>query len=886
MNFVKAFLIILFAPVVFLLFCGMTGDGDGDKNIPAYKNTELPVDERVNDLISRMTLEEKVSQMVNDAAAIDKLGIPKYNWWNECLHGVGFAGVATVFPQAIGMASMWDEHLIYEVADVISDEARAKHHEAILKQEKNVKYLGLTFWSPNINIFRDPRWGRGQETYGEDPYLTGRIAVNFIKGLQGNDSNYLKVVATAKHYAVHSGPESERHSFDAVTEDRDLYDTYLPAFETCVKEANVESIMCAYNRYDGEPCCSNKKLQIDILRNDWGFKGYIVSDCDAISDIYKGHKVAETDEEASAISVKGGCDLNCGNTYKSLLEAVKKGLITEEDIDNSLRNLFRARFKLGMFDPDDMVPYSKIPYENVDCEEHKQLALETARESMVLLKNENNILPLKKTISSIAVIGPNADNDKSILGNYNGTPSKAVTVLEGIKQAVSPDTKVYFESGCDVVDLYVDLKPVPDSIFYISETGKKNKTGIKGMYFNNMELQGKPVLERIDKNINFEWNTKSPSKKIKADKFSVRWEAKILPQVTGKYIFGLNGDDGYRLYIDDSLVVDFWEDHSPALRKGKIFLEAGREYNVKVEYYENKYDASLQLLWSSPDVDYFKKAVDIAAKSDVIIMCGGLSPEIEGEEMKVKLEKFVGGDRLDIALPDVQEELLEALYATGKPIVLVLLNGSALAVNWANEHVPAILEAWYPGQATGTAVADVLFGNYNPAGRLPVTFYKSVDQLPPFRDYSMKGRTYRYFEGNVLYPFGYGLSYTKFKYSNLVMAETIKAGEKLTVKVDVENTGSIAGDEVVQLYVKDMEASVPVPVCSLQGFKRIHLKPGEKQSVEFELKPEQYSILDNNMKRVVEPGVFEISVGGRMPYAKGDFDKTTTETVTCKLEIK
>jgi beta-glucosidase len=725
MKFAKALASVILSLSFGLPLSAQTGQP------PKYKNPRLPVDERVGDLISRMTLEEKVSQMTDRAPAIERLDIPAYNWWNESLHGVARAGVATVFPQAIGLAATWDAELMWRVADVISTEARAKHHEAARAGDYG-RYKGLTMWSPNINIFRDPRWGRGQETYGEDPYLTARMGVQFVRGLQGDDPKYYKVISTPKHYAVHSGPEPERHRFDAVTDRRDLYDTYLPAFEACVKEAGADSVMCAYNRYAGEACCASDTLLRKLLREDWGFKGYVVSDCGAISDIHAGHKLAETVAEASAMAVKVGTDLSCGQEYKSLTDAVKRGLVGEAEIDVSLRRLLTARFKLGMFDPPEMVAYAKIPISENDSPAHRALALEAARESVVLLKNDGGLLPLKRGLKQIAVIGPTAADPLVLLGNYNGTPSRSVTLLDGIRNKVAPQTRVVYEQGCNLV-----------------EAGP--------------------------------------------------------------------GD----------------------------------------------------------------KAVALAAESDAVIFVGGITPRLEGEEMNVGLEGFRGGDRTDIRLPKVQEELLKALAATGKPVVLVLTSGSALAVNWADEHLPAILQAWYPGEEGGTALADVLFGDANPAGRLPVTFYKSVEQLPPFEDYRMAGRTYRYFTGEPLYPFGYGLSYTRFAYSHLTVPRRARAGANLTVKVRVTNAGKVAGDEVVQLYVKDVRATVPVPLRALQGFKRVRLRPGESQVVSFTLTPRQLSLIDKQFKRVVEPGEFEITVGGAQPGAV----PSTTQTLTAKVTL-
>jgi beta-glucosidase len=711
---------------------------------PPYKDPSLPIERRVDDLLSRMTLEEKVSQMMNDAAAVERLGVPRYEWWNEALHGVARAGTATVFPQAIGLAATWDAPLMHEVADTISTEARAKNNEFTRRGERG-RYKGLTFWSPNINIFRDPRWGRGQETYGEDPYLTSRMGVAFVRGLQGDDPKYLKVVATPKHYAVHSGPEPERHGFDAKAFERDMRETYLPAFRATVTEAHAASVMCAYNRTNGEPCCANKRLLTEILRGEWGFTGYVVSDCGAITDIWKGHHFAGTEAEASALAVKAGTDLACGHEYASLVKAVKDGLISEAEIDAALRRLLTARFRLGMFDPPELVAYQRIPFSENDSPAHRELALRAARESVVLLKNEAGALPLKKDLKTIAVIGPNADAPEVLLGNYNGQPSKSVTPLEGIREKVSAATEVLYSAG-------------------VSKPG----------------VAAKP-----------------------SDVTALR---------------------------DDALAK--------------------------------------------------------ARRADVVVMVMGITPSVEGEEMKVNAEGFRGGDRTDIALPREQEDLIKEVHALGKPSVLVLLNGSALAVNWASENVPAIVEAWYPGEEGGAAIADALFGDYSPAGRLPVTFYQSVSQLPPFEDYRMQGRTYRYFRGEPLYPFGFGLSYAKFEYGNLKLsAARVKAGEGLTASAEVRNVGAREGDEVVELYVTDATASVPVPVRSLQGLSRVTLEPGERRRVSFTLEPRQLSLIDDRGRRVVEPGEFLVSVGGKQPGFKGRADAQTTGVVSGRFVV-
>jgi len=841
-----------------------------------FLNTELSIEERVNDLVGRMTLEEKISQMMNAAPPIDRLGIPAYNWWNECLHGVARAGLATVFPQAIGLGATWDEELMLRVATTISDEARAKHHNFV-KENKRFIYQGLTFWSPNINIFRDPRWGRGQETYGEDPFLTGRLAVQFIRGLQGNDPKYFKTIATVKHFAVHSGPEPERHYFDATTDERDFREIYLPQFKMGIMEGKAYSVMCAYNRYEGEACCGSRRLLIDILRNEWNFDGYVVSDCGAIGDIYRHHKIVQTPEEAAALAVISGCDLECSNTYEHLNEAVKENLITENEINVAVKRLFTARFKLGMFDPPEMVKYTKIPYSIVDSKQHKKLALETARESIVLLKNENNLLPLKKDIGTVAVIGPNSNEWLMLLGNYNGIPSDPITPLRGIKEKLSGHSKVLYARGCELVEGLPYFEVVPSDVLF-----HDNENGLNVEYFNNKDLNGGALFSEIDNNLNADWKEGAPRNDMDDDNFSVRWSGELIPLKSGQYQLGIISTCNTNLYLNDSVIANtsyhFRNEYGdPRLRKtNPIYLEAGKKYKIKVEAKETYGDAQVQLVWSSPsdnlNNELEKEALEIAKQSDVIIMCMGLTARLEGEEMNIKLDGFDRGDRTRLDLPDVQQELIKEIYGLGKPVVLVLLNGSALAVNWADENIPAIIEAWYPGQAGGTAIADVLFGDYNPGGRLPVTFYKSVDDLPSFEDYNLTTQTYRYFKGEPLYPFGYGLSYTSFSYDNLKINDNYMAGDTVILSVDVRNTGKIAGDEVVQVYISDLNAPVRVPIRSLKGFKRIHLKPGEVQTVDFAISPDAFSIINDYNERVILPGKFELYVGGGQPESKGTED--------------
>lgn len=828
-----------------------------------FKNSNLSMESRVDDLVSRMSLDEKISQLMDYAPAIERLEVPEYNWWNESLHGVARAGYATVFPQSISIAASWNKDLIFNVANAISDEARAKHHE-YLRRGQHGMYQGLTFWSPNINIFRDPRWGRGHETYGEDPYLTGQLGLQYLKGLQGNDEKYLKVVATAKHYAVHSGPEPSRHEFNAETSDIDLYETYLPAFRTLVKEGHVYSVMGAYNRFRGESASASPFL-FNILRNKWGFDGYIVSDCGAVADIWKYHKITNDASSASALALKTGLDLNCGSTYKTLKEAVEKKLINESDIDVAVKRLFTARFRLGMFDPVNMVPYAQIPYSVNNNSAHNWLARKASQESMVLLKNKNNVLPLSKDIKKIAVIGPNANDIQSLWGNYSGNPSNPITVLQGIKNKLEPNAQVLYAQGTDLAKGVPAMNIIP-SIYFQTDNSIQ---GLTAQYYDNLEWEGEPVFTRIDDNIDFNWDIDTPSPKLKMGYYSIKWTGYIVPPKTGVYHISEWSKPYMTVEIEGGKTSGGKNKHHARIRSQEISLEAGKKYKIEVKYQNYYGDATAKLLWAEPQDNLLDNAIATAKQSDAIILVLGLNERLEGEEMKVEAEGFEGGDRTSLDLPYNQQELMKTLVDTGKPVVLVLINGSALSINWANEHVPAILTAGYPGQQGGNAIADVIFGDYNPAGRLPVTYYKSVDQLPSFDDYNMEGRTYRYFKKEPLYPFGFGLSYTTFNYSNLKLPNEIKVLDDIKIFVDVTNTGGFDGDEVVQLYLTDEKASTTRPIRQLEGFERIHLKKGETKTISFILNARQLSMINNKGKRVIEPGWFSISVGGKQPDNTG-----------------
>jgi beta-glucosidase len=849
-NAIKYLFVILSLPLIII-----------SQEIIPYKNSKLSFQERVDDLVSRMTIVEKISQMVYNSPAIERLGIPAYNWWNEGLHGVARNGIATVFPQAIGLAATWDTELMFRVATVISDEARAKYNQA-LKRGKRGIYQGITIWSPNVNIFRDPRWGRGMETYGEDPFLTGEMGVQFIEGLQGNNNKYLKTIATPKHIAVHSGPEPLRHTFNAVVSEYDLRETYLAQFKKCIVEGKAYSVMCAYNRFRGDACCGSDPLLQHILRDEWGFKGLVVSDCWAIPDMYNYHKIVNSPQEAAAVAVKAGTDLECGNAYPSLDKALEEGLLEGEEIDKSLKRIFTARYKLGMFDPPEQVPYSNL--NEVDTPENKLTALEAARKSIVLLKNSKytngdkgtKILPLKKNIKTIAVLGPNANDVEVLLGNYNGFPSEPVTPFEGIKQKF-PDAEVIYERGCELAEGMPSFQVVDESNFFTNS--EKNIKGLVGEYYYNSNFRGEPAFKRIDKKIDFSWWDGAPDDTFDPDNYGVKWTGILVPTKTGNYALGGYGFNGFKIYIEDTLLVQFDGEFDPVKTYKYINLEAGKAYNIKIEFYKNLRYSFMQLIWSMPDESLELRAIKVAEKADVVIMCMGLSPRLEGEEMKVNINGFSGGDRQTLNLPESQSLFIKKIYELGKPVVLVLLNGSALSINWENKNIPAIIEAWYPGQA-GNAIADVLAGDYNPAGRLPVTYYKSVDQLPEFIDYNMKGRTYRYFEGEPLYPFGYGLSYTTFEYNNLGLTkEKIYPGESTVLSVNVSNTGNMDGDEVIQLYIKFKADDKAIK--TLKGFNRVSIKSGETQTVQFVIDENVLSRWIENNGFMVEPGEYELMVG-------------------------
>jgi beta-glucosidase len=855
----------------------------------SYLDPQLPPEARAKDIVSRMTLDEKVLQMQSTAPAIPRLGVPAYIWWNEALHGVA-QGRATVFPQSIGLGATWDTDLLYRISDVISTEARAKYNEAKRHPapvETGIlpgRTAGLTYWSPNINIFRDPRWGRGQETYGEDPFLTGRMAVAFVRGMQGNDPRYLKTVATPKHFAVHSGPEPLRHVFDANIGEYDLVHTYLAAFRDAVVEGKAASVMCVYNSVDGIPGCANSDLLETRLRKQWGFKGYVVSDCGAVEDIYRTHKYTATLGAAAVKAVKAGTDLSCGEEYQTLVDEVKAGTIAEAEIDRALERLFVARFRLGMFDPPESVPFSKIPYSENDSPEHRQLALVAARESMVLLQNRSGILPLKPSVQRIAVIGPSADDPIAPRGNLNyaGVPSHLVTPLEAIKRQF-PGAKISYALGAT----YAPSIPSLVSPNVLTTPDGKGE-GLEAEYFDHPDFQGEPKLRRIEAHVNFEREMDEPAvvSAVGEGKYAIRWTGTLTAPANGEYGFiartGMWNPAGLvRLFLDDQELKPPARPAfppqpvvAPATATGttpatpassdagmppvaggwrnpqvKMHLEAGRKYAVRIEYTQNGPGGSAEFSWVPPLDTSLAEAERVARDADLALVFVGLNMQLEGETY----------DRKDIELPEPQEKLVEAIIATGKPTVVVLTGGSAIAANYAAEHAAALLEAWYGGEEAGTAIAETLTGANNPAGRLPVTFYKSTDQLPALTDYAMKGHTYRYFKGDPLYSFGYGLSYSSFQYSDLRAQRTSHGAE---IDAIVRNTSARDGDEVVQLYVTD---SAGAEIRNLRGFERIHLRAGESRHVHFTL---DAGVLPSSK---VEIGIGGGQPLGTIPHIEGEF---------------
>jgi len=850
------------------------------KSYPMW-NYKLPLEQRVNDVVSRLTLEEKVAQMLNATPAIPRLGILAYDWWNEVLHGVARTPFkTTVFPQAIAMAATWDTSSLFKMADFSALEGRAIYNKAIALGRTKERYLGLTYWTPNINIFRDPRWGRGQETYGEDPFLTAKLGKAFVYGLQGNDPKYLKAAACAKHFAVHSGPEPSRHADNFNPSTYDLWDTYLPAFKELIVHANVAGVMCAYNAVNTQPCCANDLLMNDILHKQWKFTGYVTSDCWAIDDFFKYHKTHKDATAAAVDAVMHGTDVECGTSvYYTLLDAVKKGLILENQLDVSLKRLFTIRFKLGMFDPPALVKYAQVKEDVLEAPAHKAHALKMAQQSIILLKNENSTLPLSKKLKKIAIIGPNADNAISVLGNYNGTPSEIVTVVKGIKNKLGNNVEVQYEKAINFTnDTLLQYKDMNN--FYKYE----GKPGIKAEYFSNEKLEGNPVVTQIENSIDHFWSEGvAPFPNMSATNYSARYTTYITAEKDETMNFEMEANDGFKVLVNDSLIIDVWEKNRWGSKHFNLTVQKGVTYKIVVAFRQGGGNASVKLQAGNYKKTDFAALVNRIKDADAIIFAGGISPQLEGEEMPVNAVGFNGGDRTSIMLPKAQTELMKALKQTGKPVVFVMMTGSALAIPWEAENVPAIVNAWYGGQSAGTAIADVLFGDYNPAGRLPITFYKSDNDLAAFSDYSMKGRTYRYFKGDALYPFGYGLSYSNFNYSQLSLPSIVKAGNKIPFTVKLTNTGKIAGEEVLQVYVSNKNKNIYAPIQSLKGFQRIYLKAGESKLVKLNLLPEDVSVVDENGAMKQLKGKVSISVGGGQPNVK---NKTSSNILSKTIIIQ
>jgi beta-glucosidase len=843
-----------------------------DSPKPAWLDTTLPPEKRAAALVRQMSLDEKASQLVNQARAIPRLNVPYYDWWSESLHGVINNGV-TEFPEPIGLAATFDPPAIHKMAEAISTEGRIKYEQAQHEKRANLFFQGLDFWAPNINIFRDPRWGRGQETYGEDPFLTGRMGVAFVTGMQGDDPRYYRVISTPKHFAVHSGPETTRHTADVPISKHDEEDTYLPAFRAAVTEGHAGSVMCAYNSINGQPACANEFLLQDMLRGWWNFQGYVVSDCGAVIDIHNGHHFNATQPESSAVSVRRGMDNECADggdllkdnrDYRPYLDAVKEGYLKESEIDNALVRLFTARIKLGLFDPPDMVPYTKIDPQELDSPAHRGLARQIANESMVLLKNDG-ILPLKTSGIKIAVVGPLADQTKVLLGNYNGQPSHTVSILEGIRKEF-PNATVKYVEGTQ----FLSHSAEPVSASALSFEGKPGVSiDFAKLDLSDINHPGRSasLASRIDPVLDF-GIAPVPASAVGVNPLSVLWKADLTAPTTGEYNLGLVANGFFRVRLDGKNVTSAWDNNGVDAKVGRVHLEAGKAAKLEVDFAPGENSKpSAKLVWALVDMKPQFAAITAAKSADIVIAVVGITSELEGEEMQVEEPGFKGGDRTSLDLPMPEEELIEAVAATGKPLVVVLTNGSALSVNWAQAHANAILDAFYPGEEGGAAVAETLSGKNNPAGRLPVTFYKDVSQLPAFEDYSMKGRTYRYFQGTPLYPFGYGLSYTTFAYSGLSgPTSAVPAGSLVSFDVRVANTGKKAGDEVAQLYLEF--PNVPgAPLRALRAFKRVHLEAGDSQKLHFDLQPRDLSMVTEAGDPIVAEGQYTVSVGGGQPHS-------------------
>lgn len=835
-----------------------------------WQNPNLSSEERAQDLLSRLTLEEKVILMNDISEAIPRLGVKNFNWWSEALHGLANNDSVTVFPQPIGMAASFDDELVFQVFNAVSDETRAKYHEAQRRGIPNRRFLSLSVWTPNINIFRDPRWGRGQETYGEDPYLMTRMGISVVNGLQGPvDSRYKKLLACAKHYAVHSGPEWSRHTLNVNNVDpRDLWETYMPAFKALVQQADVREVMCAYQRLDDEPCCGSTRLLERILRQDWGFKYLVVSDCGAITDFYSNHKVSSSQPHAAAKGVLAGTDVECaGPSYNKLPEAVKKGLIREKDIDKSVMRILVGRFDLGEMDDNALVPWTKIPKSVINCDAHKKLALQMSRETMTLLQNKDNFLPLSKSAKKIAVIGPNANEKRLLWGNYNGTPIQTVTILDGIKTKLA-EKKIVYDRACDLVEkTYIESA--------IGECSIDGKAGIKATYWNNREFKGEAVTtEQITNPIQLTTDGQHQfGTGVNLIDFSGLYETVYKAKETGELVFKLEARGRFEFFVNGDTLYKPRRFGFPRVNTITLPVEQGKEYKIEGRFSQiGNWPASLNLNFGKQVPVTFDKLVDKLKGIDVVVYVGGISSQLEGEQMPVELPGFKGGDRTDIELPEIQRDCLKALKQAGKKVVFVNCSGSAMGLVPETETCDAILQAWYGGESGGQAVADVLFGDYNPSGKLPVTFYKDIKQFPDFEDYSMKGRTYRFMD-DALFPFGFGLSYTTFSIGEAKISKTeIKNNESVDITIPVSNTGKRNGTEIVQVYVRQVGDSEG-PLKTLRGFKRVDIAAGKTGQVVITLPCTSFEFFDRAAnKMVVAAGEYEILYGN----SSSDRDLKTT----------
>jgi beta-glucosidase len=851
-----------------------------------FRDPSLAREKRVDDLLNRLTLEEKISQLQDNSMAISRLGIPAYTWGNEGLHGDAFTGYTTLFPQVIGMAATWDTGLVHSMADVISTEARARYNAAVAADTSG-RFLGISFWAPNINIFRDPRWGRGQETYGEDPFLTGRMAVAYITGLQGDDPKYIKSLATPKHFAVHSGPEADRHKWNSYVSAHDLADTYLSAFKAAFTEGHAGAVMCAYNRINGVPACASPWLLSSTLRNSWNFDGYVMSDCGAVADIADGHHFRPNYEQASAAALHAGMDIACDwvpdgvrSEYSYLLEAVHDHLASEAEVDRALRRVLNQRFRLGMFDPPAMVPYSSIADADLNSPAHAALAERAARESIVLLKNESGTLPLKSP-GKIAVIGPDADLLQAIEGNYNAISLNPVTPLIGMKKRFG-DSSILYAQG----SLLAASMPIVMEYTALHPSASSKEFGLNGDYYSNTTFSGKPTLTRLDRKINFDWDKASPAPGLPDENYSIRWTGTFTPPGPGVYSIGAKGKgctdcsnrEAFQLFVDGKLILENGKKHSV-----QMHFSDKSPHTIRLDYVHRLVPthhlvaAGMDLLWAPPAEVLRDEALRAVSQADTTVVCVGLSPELEGEELPVKLPGFVGGDRTDINLPASQENLLKAIAATGKPFIVVFMTGSAIASNQARYRARAVLEAWYPGQSGGDAIAATLAGENNPSGRLPVTFYANTGQLPDFHNYSMERRTYRYFNDKPIYGFGFGLSYSTFRYTGLELSNgLLSKGKEIETTLRVKNTSSRAGDEVVELYLTPPD-SPTTPVRKLIGFTRIHLDAGEEKPVSFHIPSGIAMTVAEDGTPALLSGRYKVFAGDGQPGEASAFQQATFE---------